>query len=130
MAKRSKVHPSFKTRYRLTNWSEYDRALASRGSLTVWFSPDAIKAWTPRGTARRGGQRRYSNVAVQTALYLRLLFRLPWRQAEGLLNSLVRLLGLRLEVPDSLPGGLAIFGARFGRYPFDPSIVFALLDAT
>ena len=35
---------------------------------------------------------------------------------------------LRLEVSDALPGGLAIYGAQFGRYPLDPAIVFALRD--
>lgn len=30
---------------------------------------------------------------------------------------------IRLEVPESLPGGLAIYGRNFGRYPFDPSII-------
>ena len=37
MASRSKIHPSYKTRYRVTNWSEYDNGLVNRGSLTVWF---------------------------------------------------------------------------------------------
>ena len=100
MAKRSKVHPNYKGLYRVTNWPSYDRGLVGRGSLTVWFSPEAINAWTPEKTGRRGGQRRYSDVAVQTALHLRLLLGLPWRQTEGLLRSLVELVGIDLEVPD------------------------------
>ena len=31
---------------------------------------------------------------------------------------------VRLEVDEALPGGLAVYGARFGRYPVDPTIVF------
>ncbi len=100
MAKRSKVHPNYKARYRVTNWPSYDRGLVARGSLTVWFSPEAISAWAPEKTGHRGGQRRYSDVAVQTALHLRLLLHLPWRQTEGLLRSLMALSGLDLEVPD------------------------------
>jgi len=100
MARRSKVHPTHKRRYRVANWPSYDRALAGRGSLTVWFSLEAIKAWTAERTGRRGGQPRYSDVAVQTALHLRLLLRLPWRQTEGLLRSLAELMGLELAVPD------------------------------
>jgi hypothetical protein len=38
-------------------------------------------------------------------------------------------LTVRLEVSDALPGGLAIYGARFGRYPVDPSVVFVLRGA-
>ena len=79
MAKRSKVHPNYKARYRVTNWPSYDRSLAQRGSLTVWFSPEMISAWTPKKNSRRDGQRRYPDIAVQTALRLRLLLRLPWR---------------------------------------------------
>jgi len=33
---------------------------------------------------------------------------------------------LRLEVDEALPGGLAIYGERFGRYPLDPTFVFVL----
>ena len=35
---------------------------------------------------------------------------------------------VRLVVDEALPGGLAIYGARFGRYPVDPSVVFGLRD--
>ncbi len=35
---------------------------------------------------------------------------------------------VRLEVDAALPGGLAIYGARFGRYPVDPSVLFVLRD--
>ena len=33
---------------------------------------------------------------------------------------------LRLEVDDALPGGLAIYGKDFGRYPLDPTLVFVM----
>jgi hypothetical protein len=33
---------------------------------------------------------------------------------------------VRLEVDSSCPGGLAIYGERFGRYPFDPTLAFIL----
>ncbi|HEY2805803.1 MAG TPA: glycoside hydrolase family 2 TIM barrel-domain containing protein [Gemmatimonadales bacterium] len=33
---------------------------------------------------------------------------------------------IRLEVDDALPGGLAIYGAHFGRYPLDPTVLFVL----
>ena len=35
-------------------------------------------------------------------------------------------LRIRLEVDEALPGGLAIYGARFGRYPLDPTVLFVL----
>ena len=100
MAKRSKIHPSHKTQYRVTNWPQYDRGLMNRGSLTVWVTPAALAAWTPRKNGRRGGQRRYSDTAIELALQLRLVFSLPWRQTEGLLRSVIGLLGLEFDVPD------------------------------
>ena len=33
---------------------------------------------------------------------------------------------VRLDVDDALPGGLAIYGSRFGRYPVDPTVLFVL----
>jgi predicted transcriptional regulator len=33
---------------------------------------------------------------------------------------------VRLEVDAALPGGLAIYGAGFGRYPLDPTVLFVL----
>ena len=53
--RRSKVHPNYKTRYRVRNWPDYDRALRRRGDLTIWLTPAAIAAWTPLGTGARGG---------------------------------------------------------------------------
>jgi hypothetical protein len=82
------------------NWAAYDIALRQRGSLTVWFTEAAIGAWKaePRGT--RGGQPRYSALAITTALTLRAVFRLALRQTEGLMASILQLLGLDLAAPD------------------------------
>jgi hypothetical protein len=89
-----------KTKYRVRNWSAYDEALRKRGDVTVWFDEDAIEAWTPPRNGQRGGQRRYSNLAIATALTLRVVFHLPFRQTEGFLNSILRLMGLDLAAPD------------------------------
>ena len=97
---RSRVHPKFKTKYRVRNWSTYDRALVRRGDLTIWFTPEAIDAWEPRSTGRRGARRKCSDLAIETALTLRLVFNLPLRQTEGFLNSLFGMLGIDLSAPD------------------------------
>jgi len=84
----------------VTNWAAYDIALRQRGSLTVWFTETAIAAWKAEPRATRGGQPRYSSLAITTALTLRAVFRLALRQTEGLMASLLRLLGLDLAAPD------------------------------
>src|SRR3712207_9487608 len=50
----------------------------------------------------RGRQPYYSDLAITTALTLQAVFRLPLRQTEGLIGSILALLGLDLAVPDHL----------------------------
>jgi hypothetical protein len=96
----SRVHPTYKAKYRVANWASCDHALVRRGDITMWVSPEAIATWEPAGVATRGGQRKYSDLAIETALTLRLLFHLPLRQTEGFLRSLFGLMGLYLPAPD------------------------------
>ena len=93
-------HDIPKQRHRATNSAAYDAALRQRGSLTVWFTDAAIAAWKAEPRATRGGQSRYSALAIATALTLRSVFRLALRQTEGLIGSIIALLGLDLAVPD------------------------------
>ncbi len=97
---KSRVHPKYKTKYHVGNWSAYDRALVQRGDITVWLAPDAIATWEAVGVGTRGGQLPSSDLAIETALTLRLIFHLPLRQTEGFLTSIFRMLGLDLSAPD------------------------------
>ncbi len=83
-----------------TNSAEYDAALRARGSLTVWFTAEAIAGWRAEARTGRGGQAKYSDLAITTALTLRAVFRLALRQTEGLIGSILQLLGLDFAVPD------------------------------
>ena len=96
----SKIHPKYKTKYRVANWAAYNQSLEQRGDVTCWLAPEAIAAWTPRRSGMRGGQRRCSDLAIQTALTLRLVYHLPLRQAEGFLHSLFAMMHLDLSAPD------------------------------
>jgi Transposase DDE domain len=89
-----------KPRYRVTNWSDYDAALKRRGSLTVWFTEEAVQAWRAEPRTTPGGQSHHSALAITTALTMRMLFGLALRQTEGLIGSVIGLLGLDLAVPD------------------------------
>src|SRR3954452_11009231 len=85
---------------KVQNWREYDASLRQRGSLTVWFSDEAIEGWRAAPRTTPGGQPWYSPLAILTALTLRAVFRLGLRQTEGLIGSVLHLLGLALAVPD------------------------------
>ncbi len=74
----SRVHPNHRTKYRVTNWAEYDQALVQRGDITLWITPAAVKAWKPRASNRHGAPRRYSDLAIETVLMLQLVFQ--WRR--------------------------------------------------
>jgi hypothetical protein len=99
-ANQDRRHQIPKQRHRVTNWAAYDAALRQRGSLTVWFADAAIAAWEAEPHTTRGGQPFYSALAITTALTLRAVFRLALRQTEGLIGSILHLLGLDLAVPD------------------------------
>ena len=94
------MHPTYKTKYRVGNWAEYDRALVRRGDVTLWLTPDAIATWVAAGVGRRSGQLQYSDLAIETALTLSLIFHLPLRQTEGFLTSIFGMLGVDLTAPD------------------------------
>src|SRR4051812_24298308 len=83
---------------RVTNWSEYNEALRQRGSLTVWFTDEAIAAWKAAPRTTPGGQPHYSDPAITTALTLRAVFHLALRQT--VIGSVLQLLGVDLPVPD------------------------------
>ena len=119
-----------KQRHRVTNWADYEAGLRARGSLTIWFSDEAIAGWRAEARAGRGGQPRYSSLAIITALTLRAVFRLALRQTEGLIGSILALLGLDLPVPDHSTLSrraetVAVPRPRCGREP-----VHLLVDST
>ena len=93
-------HRIARQRHRVTNWPAYEAGLRSRGSLTVWFTEDAIEGWRAAPRTTRGGQPAYSDLAIATALTLRAVFHLALRQTEGLIASILQLLGIDLAVPD------------------------------
>src|ERR687894_3086151 len=87
-------------RRKVTNWPAYEASLRQRGGLTAWFTDEAVGAWAAEPRTSRGGQPWYSALAILTALTFRAVFRLAFRQTEGLIGSVVGLLGLALRVPD------------------------------
>lgn len=96
----SRRHRIGKMKFKVTNWAEYEAGLRRRGSLTLWMTPEAVSTWQASKRSTRGGQPRYSDLAIETALTLGLVFGLRLRQTEGFLTSVLKLIGLDLAVPD------------------------------
>jgi hypothetical protein len=90
-----------KTTYRITNSSQYNESLVRRGDVTFWFDEAVLAAWKhENGASKVGRPFVYSDPAIESLLMLRELFRLPYRQTEGLSRALVKLLQAEIAVPD------------------------------
>ena len=64
------------------------------------FKYEAIQAWRAEPRTTPGGQPHYSALPIGTALTMGMVFSLALRQTEGLIESVIGLLGLDLAVPD------------------------------
>ena len=90
-----------KSKFRIRNWNQYNQALVNRGSITVWFDENAIQTWRHTSQSRkRGRPMTYSDAAIRTALIIKTVFKLPFRALEGLISSLIALMGLEIRCPD------------------------------
>ena len=96
----SRRHKFDKAQYRVINWAEYNESLRQRGDLTIWVSEEAQSVWSAPRRTSRGGQWRYSDLAIETCLTLRTTYRLALRQTQGLMGSIGTLMGLDIRVPD------------------------------
>ena len=59
-----------------------------------------MDGWKPPPSGQPGGPRKFSDLSIETALTLRLVFRLPLRQTEGFLRSVLALMRTDLDAPD------------------------------
>ena len=95
--RRSKIP---KQKYRVTNLASYNESLRWRGDLTVWVSDQALGLWSAPRRTTRGGQRTYSDLAIEICLTLSAVYKQPLRQTQGLMRSIADLLGVEIAVPD------------------------------
>jgi hypothetical protein len=89
-----------KKSYAIKNWRDYNASLVRRGDVTFWFDEAAVDAWEHENDEKKNGRPFvYSDVAIETLLTIRELFRLPYRQTEGLGRALVTLMGAEVAIP-------------------------------
>ncbi len=100
MPKQKHTQPRRKTLYRVQNWSEYDKALVQRGSITFWLAEDLEKVWLYAGEKQRGSQFDYSDKAIEIMLTIKEVFHLTNRGVEGFVRSLFEIMDIHLPVPD------------------------------
>jgi len=121
-----------KKAYRVRNWRAYEDGLSKRGDFTIWLSEEALKAWRAPASGKPGGQRISANIAIQTALTVRMVYHLALRQTEGFLRSLATQLELDIRVPDHTT--LSRRAGKLGRIRFAPAAssrpIHILIDST
>ena len=100
MPKRKRTQSRPKTLYRVKNWSEYEKALVQRGSITFWMSDDFEKTWMYFGKKQRGSQFDYSDQAILVRLTVKEVFHLTNRGVEGFVRSIFQMMKMDLPVPD------------------------------
>jgi hypothetical protein len=100
MPKLTTTHSRPEALYRVKNWSEYDKALVQRGSITFWLSDDFEKTWMYVGEKQRGSQFDYTDQAILVMLTAKEVFHLTNRGVEGFVRSLFRMMKIDLPVPD------------------------------
>ncbi len=90
-----------KCQYRIRNWSDYNRSLTNRGSLTFWISQDLIDNWLEdQLTGERGSSPTYTAAAIQAMASIKFIFHQAGRQTSGLVASIFELMKVNLPVPD------------------------------
>lgn len=89
-------------KYKVINWSQYNKSLKQRGSLEIWISDDIEEIWYEENRINdgTGNPREYTDKAIRLAYELKLCFKQPLRQLEGMINSLFKLSGLSITCPD------------------------------
>jgi hypothetical protein len=97
---KSRRHKIKKSGYKVTNWHDYNNGLRQRGDFTIWFTEEALVDWHPAKSGARGRPKEYSDIAIETVVFIRQVFHLSLRQTEGLMNSLVRVMKAEITIPD------------------------------
>lgn len=89
-----------KSVYRIQNWSDYNKSLVQRGSISIWIDEASLQKWLScEHTGKAGRPATYSNDAILMLLILRERFGLTLRSLEGFAKSVFSLMQLLLVVP-------------------------------
>ena len=134
-SKAQKEPPAPKAKYRLTNWPEYNKALVHRGHVTLWLDEATLCQWYYQGPRSAGGLFLYSEQCIQAALSLKAVFRLAFRQTQGLIKSILDIMKMELQVPSysqicRRQARLSAFipPTPVGDIPIEP--IYVVLDST
>jgi Transposase DDE domain len=125
-------HKFAKKSYNKRDWKAYEEGLRNRGDLTIWFCEDAVAAWNhcDNEKRKRGRQRQYSDLAIETSHTIRLVYKQALRQTEGLMRSIVRSMKLDLAIPDHTTLSRRSRRVLLRKKPLPKGSVVIIVDST
>ncbi|PIB12883.1 transposase [Vibrio rotiferianus CAIM 577 = LMG 21460] len=88
-----------KPHYKTTNWKQYNKALIDRASLTFWIDEEAIAKCKQNKQGKHCRPRRFSDLAITSALMVKRIFSMPLRALQGFLDSVFKLANIPLVCP-------------------------------
>lgn len=117
----SKRHRFKKPTYQQSNYAEYNQSLRDRGRIDIWIFDEIMDDWQSEqriydGT---GSSPKYPDSTIMACHYLRLIFKLPLRQTQGFVDSILKKMGyLDFTCPDysSLSKRLSLLGIKTPKF--------------
>jgi hypothetical protein len=92
-----------KDKYKVRNWSIYNKGLEERGNINILIPEDLVNQWQykydKKELKKRGGEYVYSEAAINFCLTVRYMYKLPYRANRGFIGSLFSSLQLSLPIP-------------------------------
>lgn len=130
MAKK-RIRKKRKRSYIKRNWSKYNQNLINRGALDLFITEDALEKWHHNEQKVKGGNKLYSDLTIILCLQFRQLFKIPLRQTQGLVASLLRLMQLALSTPNysTLSRRTASLNVEIPQYKLSKNVTL-LIDAS
>ena len=83
--------------YTKRNWTEYNRNLVNRGSITCRLNKECLDQWISKST--KPGRAAFSKEAILPGLIKKTVYNRPLRALKGFFQSILRLLQQDLKVP-------------------------------
>jgi transposase len=83
------------------NWRDYNKKLCKSASIELYIKEDFAEHWFYKGKHERGGKIIYSDEAIELCLLVREYYKLPLRQTQGFIGSIIRRLNYGIvQVPN------------------------------
>lgn len=88
-------------KYKTINWSKYNKSLVNRGDITLWIDEEVSKNWiNEEKSGERGSSILFTDIAIETCLKIKYVYKLTFRQTQGFMSSIIKLAKLNIVVPD------------------------------